>query len=310
LGSVSITVAGVCRERVTIDRDDVSLGGEREGDGLESTTASIVEVLSSRRVSLDRLTLVANGARWGLLVSGDSQVVAEDLTIRRPAFVGVLVMDGSRLTLSNSRVSDSTTGLLVEDTASLATFGTEVGGNSTAGADIRGRYYSQGDHFDRNGMGLWVQVGGLARSQGTTITESSWAGVVLVFDATAFLERGRIAGSGGVGIQVSQASRLSLFAMSVESNAATGIAVSGGSLASFSGSPGNEVIIRGNSGDGVTLHDTSVLSGIGFQITANSGHGLSCQGVPSAGQVSGVSIATVFGNSAGQVTGCPGVSLP
>jgi hypothetical protein len=103
-----------------------------------------------------------------------------------------------------------------------------------------------------------------------------------------------------IGAFVTSGGLMELKTATIENNPGDGVVVNGGSNLNLTGG----VIIQGNSGNGISLNDTSVaLFSEPNQIINNGGFGITCAPPPSVAQISG-NIGTVSGNTLGQIN-CP-----
>jgi hypothetical protein len=308
---IDIVVQGVCRESIVIRRDDVSLTGAAPGDGFQAPSPRhvVIELFSARRVQLTQLVIDAGD--FGLFARGSSECRGRALEIRNNAF-GVFIQDQSAVRLEDSRVLDSPgAGVLVRGW--LNTRRTEMRRNGTGANADTGGWESTDDILDANAYGVTVREGGVAHISGAQITRSTHEGLSVTGNSWALLVRNRITGSGTRGVGVESSSTLYLGdANVIEGNGATGVSLQRGAVLEIAGNrPDTPTVIRGHAGDGIVLRDTSTIVASNFQVTANGGFGLRCTDVPSAGQVAGsFSAATVFGNTAGAVSGCPGLVVP
>lgn len=315
-GPVEIRITGVCVETALIRRDDVRLYAIVPGSGLESPPGDngSLLLLGGDRIRLDGLTLDGNGTAYSALSAGGCADCATafsgtDLSVREGRF-GVVVAAGSKANLIRSTVEDSLmNGISVEGSLTLAE--STVRNNGGAGIHVQGDAELHYCTVEWNGStGLWVYRGGKADIDSTDLVHNASEGLKAELGATALIIRGRIGDNGSRGVRVTLGSRVELDAVPIKSNVG-GVEVRETSLLVLRGSPSEPVSISGNTGDGLNLRDTSVVSGHGFAIESNTWAGIHCEGVPTSAQVLGTfSAATVFGNAGGNAVGCPGLIIP
>lgn len=125
------------------------------------------------------------------------------------------------------------------------------------------------------------------------------------FPSVAHLDGGTVVSGNSSGVSATFGARLSLGIATIESNG-TGIVARGGSTVNIA----DEAVIQNNTGDGLSLHDTSIVGLQGdavAQIVNNGGWGVNCSAPPATAQIAARSAArlgTVSGNKSGQIN-CP-----
>jgi hypothetical protein len=313
VGPLVITVRGLCVESVMLTRDDVTLQGAADGDGLRAPSGVFLVLgvrNAARRVVLNRLTLDGNGAGTGLSVSRASDVAATDMTIRNST-TGVVVDQGGAGTFLRARIEDNS-GNGIQADGLLRMFNSRVAGNARIGLLVHGRADVAGTLFEANGEGVWAQGGAVLRMSGGAVTGNDGTGV-RAWQSTAFVAVDAISGNGRDGVVSVVGSSVEVAAL-IEHNGGNGIVVGQGSVVRIAdNSIAGPTTIRDNLRDGVFVSDTSTLDWprTDLSVTGNGGWGVRCAPSPHVAMVTGsfFSAATVSGNAAGQLD-CPGLHLP
>jgi len=312
-GPVTIGLTGMCPENVVISRDDLAVYAASAGAGIESPAGSTGALISldGSRIMLQNLTLDGNGTAYtGLMALPGSSFVAFGLAITENRF-GVVIDQGASGRVSNSSVEQSTlNGIEVEGDLALQL--TDVLDSGGAGVRVEGQVdIFEGTLGTNGGAGLWVYRGGRAELESTTISGNGRGGVSAELGSTVLVIGGAVSANGGAGVRLTLGSEAELDRLTVEGNTADGIVVEHASVLRLAGSSSDLTSVKANGSSGIRLTDTSVVSANGFEITANGVYGLQCNDVPSSAQVSGTfTAASVFGNTSGNVTGCPGLTIP
>ncbi len=80
-----VVVQGICSENVVIDRDDVTLRGEKKGDGVTglNPTKDTILIDVARRVVIDNLTVI--GGKNGIVGARGASFTVQDSTIQNSA---------------------------------------------------------------------------------------------------------------------------------------------------------------------------------------------------------------------------------
>jgi hypothetical protein len=314
-GPVTITLTGVCHERVVVRRDDVSLRGAGSTDGLASPPSPFGGTLlqvRAQRVDLRQLNLTPSSQDTGLEVLAGATLTGFALTVvgGNPGLLvwegayaevygselrdvtvptGIVQAVGGHLVLSSSLVAGSAgSGITVTRGGSLAAFDVTVSGNTSSGISVL-----EGAHAF---LGDVVVTGGRV---GLSLSS-----------ATASVSGGRVAGAIASGITVQDRAHLSIGGGAiVEDHASAGIFVSGGSSV-----VPVDVTIRDNGGSGIALGDTSILRSFFLAdkpvISGNGGFGISCDVAPAVSHVTpnGLPAAAVTGNVRG-ASNCPALGI-
>jgi hypothetical protein len=311
---VEIVISGMCKERVVIDRDEITLRGKDPAAGLDGTGVPgiqpLIVVNGAHRILLDTLRLTPAGTGGLQLVAGAS-VRAWKLMIDG-AEDGVSLWQDTSLELTSSEVARSTgTGINCRG-GSLTMRSSAVYESKSVGVSLSAGVLDMSDSKIVNnkywGLSLIDNASGIVTS--SSITEN-YAGIFLRLGGRLLLgSRASITSNQTHGVRVADSSTLMLATNSViEGNGAGGVHVSGAS----------EVIplattIKNNNGDGIAVRDTSLVTataGANPAITANAGWGIRCEGFPGDARLAtpGFGLAAVFGNTLGQIT-CPGFLIP
>jgi len=311
---VEIRVKGMCKERIVIDRDEITLRGVDAASGIDGTgvpgTMPLIVVSDAHRVLLDTLRLTPAGT-GGLRLETGAAVRAWRLIIDGADF-GVYLYPDTSLQMDSSEVARSTGTGISGRGGSLIMRATAVYDSRSAGISLSGGVLDMSDSkVAHNALwGVSLMDNASASVYSSSITDNL-VGVFLRVGARVTLGSGAVvANNTGHGVRVWDSSTLMLGTnSSVESNGAAGVHVVGAS----------EVIpltttIKNNRGDGIAARDTSLVtatSGVNPTITANTGWGIRCEGFPGDARLAspGFGLAAVFGNTLGQIT-CPGYVIP
>lgn len=306
---VTIEVDGVCKERIVIDRDEVTLRGVSPGAGLDGRgltgTDPLVTVHDAHRVVLETLVLTSADIT-GLRLDAGASVLASRLQIEG-GDSGISAMQNASLVLSSSSVSGVTGTGIGSRGAGLELHDCSVSENGVAGISVSGGLLD----VYRSQIVKNAQIGiGLTQNAAATVSASeisdSAVGVYLSTGARASLGSTRVSGNRLQGIRVWDSSTLSVGSgTTIERNGAAGVDARGASVVVPQGTT-----IRDNGGDGIRVRDTglvTVTSGLSPVITGNSGWGVACEGFPGDARLAspGFPPGAIFGNLAGQVS-CPG----
>lgn len=237
-GHVTITIEGVCQEKVRIHRDNVTLRGASPGDGMQGSAGVdddwVLSVCQARGIILEQLTLTPHPDTWvGLELTQGAYVSAKNLHITGHKY-GVTVGRNSYGFISGSTIEDCKFSCLSAS---------ENGGV---------KFYSG---LIRNSLlwGVTSSSGGIVRLGGDEEGDD------------VFVRNNNI------GAFVTDGGLIQLQKVIVENNAGDGVVVKGGSNLAIDWS-----IIQGNSGHGISLSDTSVALGGQNQIINNGGYGITC----------------------------------
>jgi hypothetical protein len=277
LGPIQITVTGVCRELVTISRDDVTIQGATQADGISapSTGGAALSIDNARHITIRQLT-VAGGmeARMGASFS------AENVRVHSASFIAVGVNRGSKAVLTNVAVEDNPSyGILVGTGGHVTAVHCHLSNNAFglfAGTGSSAQI--QNSTVENNHEGVMAFGGSVVVSGGTIRNNNH--GVLLLFHGTIYLLDGPVISGNEWGISANGASAVTLQETTVRDNRAVGITASN---ASFVGLHAN-VLITGNGGDGVSLGDSTRGSGgSNITITNNNGWGINCGGPATSG---------------------------
>jgi hypothetical protein len=314
-GPVTITLTGVCQERVEVHRDDVSLRGAGPTDGLASPPAPLGRALvlvGARRADLRQLRLAPSSQESGIELLAGATLTGFALTVvgGNPGMLlwegayaevygselrdvtvptGIVQAVGGHLVLSSSLVAGGAgSGITVTRGGSLAAFDVTVSGNTSTGISV---------------------LDGAHAFLGDVVVTGGRVGLSLS-SATASVSGGRVAGASASGITIQDGGHLSIGGGAiVEDHASAGIFASGGS----SVAPTN-VTIRDNTGSGIALGDTSLVRSFFLPdkpaITGNGGFGVYCDAAPAVNHVTpnGLPAVAVTGNGQG-ASNCPALGI-
>jgi hypothetical protein len=197
----TIRVVGVCRERVTITTDRLTLDGQGSaildgGGGTPSELSGVVTIDGARGVTVTGFT-IQNGPGDGILGLHAATFALKNTTVQDNAFVGIDVTDHSTVELTDCAMQRNLQGLDVFN-ASLVilrgsviisdnrSFGSDLGGRSTM--EIRG---AKVQVLRNGGFGLaaangHVVVYNLAASQRSSIIASNNVGAGIGIGTSTF----------------------------------------------------------------------------------------------------------------------------
>ena len=277
VGSLNITVSGVCEESVVVVRDDVSLSGVDRSDGIRalSTDGRAVLVSDARRVVLSNMTII--GGERGIVVHrADASAVG--ITVRDNSGDGIVAFNNASFSVRDSVIVDNGSGVGAGAASIVSLTNSEVSGSSGTGVSAHGgTMVINRSEIVGNEKGAVAQEDGTLRIVNTEV-EDNQGGGVLVISSRVSLDGAatRIAGNGG-GIEVTNGSSISIETgpVLVEDNRGGGIVVFGGSALRA-----GELIVRNNDGNGISVGDLSTLNPDAIQVVDNNGWGIFCEGPP------------------------------
>lgn len=316
-----IVVNGTCTENLTIERDDVVLRAGPSGGGVNAADGanSVILVNGARRVALENLSV--SGGRQGVRVTAGAAATILGGTVRSSAFFGVLV-DGS----ASARIAGTTieghgqTGV-VANGSSVTLTGSTVASNGFSGvAAVSGGALTLGQIDDAGNVcfpcgntirnnrldGVTVARAGSARLYGNVIqgngtTTNRW-GILAVEESFVWMEGGNQVSSnggptGGGGV-LARASSVRTGSgdqpITPSSNEISlnliGILAITGNLQLQGG-----LLVTRNTGNGMTLDQSSRLRTDGSTITLNGGHGIFAVGASGVGFQGAVTNVTANG---------------
>ena len=310
-GPVNIAISGVCEENVDINRDDVTLSGLDQTDGIRgpfsSEAGATVHISAAHRVKLENMTIIGGGSD-GIATSPGAFFDVDGVTVRDVLGWGIRVDKGSTADLRNCTVENVTYG-------GVASFGGAVNISDCLITD--------------NGVGLWAAFGGSITAWNVDVISNRENGVFAFDGASLLIGDSRISNNVDFGIHAMANAMVAVGTGSIiANNGATGVQASIGSSIRIGGQSvvegnGNSgvnannastvwiqsVTIRANIYDGVVLEDQSRGAGgdPGAQIIDNGGFGINCAGPPGFPIVqNGFDIAQIqfSGNMLGD-TNCP-----
>jgi Right handed beta helix region len=228
----TFSVSGICRERVTITTDGITLDGQGSavvdgGGGGPVEFTGVVTVNGARGVTIKGLT-VQRGPGEGILGQRGATFTVKDTTVQDNASTGIAVGDGSTAHLTDVTAQRNLGGLDVFTGSVAILRGTVVlQANISVGAAINGLSVLEirGAHVqanDNGGVGIVAGSGqlaifGFADSAGSTLTASDngFAGIVLAASKLTAFPRCKITVANNViGLFV-----VSAFATVVDGNA-------------------------------------------------------------------------------------------
>jgi hypothetical protein len=314
-GPITILVTGVCAEAVTLRRDDVTLRGAAPGAGLRVPfeDATLVRVNGARRVRLEQLTLTGDGTGSGIDADDNGAFTAVGLQVSNLS-AGIEVAQSALGEVFDSVIENNLSGVSAGQ-ADLGLFDCTVRNNRASGVSvIGGRLSVSGGAIEANRFsGVSATASSLAILTGVSVTDNSQFGILASFGSLVAVQPGTSISRNALGgLRVQNAAIGSLTGtVVVENNGGGGVTVVDGSFFRMAVGAGPGPRISGNTGNGISLFDTSLAAGTGsLQITGNTGWGVLCAPSPAVAQVTGAfNATTVTGNTTGQIS-CPGLSIP
>lgn len=219
---------------------------------------------------------------WAVFILG-ARVVIERLSIQGGT-IGVGANAGSDVTLESVRIS----------------------GARVHAVGVDGRLAVSNSVLDGNNEGVFAADGSRVSIAGSTISNSAADGVFLTTGATAHIGSGSRIENNSHGVALRFGASLSLDDAVIAGNRRNGVSVTGASTVELS----SDTVIDRNVGNGVHLHDTSVLGAWGPPtITNNGGFAVQCTQPPGVAQVlssagAGSGLWQLSGNALGDMQ-CP-----
>lgn len=229
---VTVTISGTCSESVFINRDDVTLQGNSQSDGIVGTYA-VAAQRGASRVSVQNMTLsgsfagiscfsgasivgsnliIENGGR-GVLAFSQGSCVIDDSVIRGHS-QGLTILDSSSVYLRGSTVENNNVGANVWANGSLSTDGTAVNSmaiirNNTIGVNVfsNGSFRPVDVVIEDNAV-IGVQLGANSAMQiefdnNVIVRNNAFAGIVVGSLASANLSPALTVEGNGIGISCS-----------------------------------------------------------------------------------------------------------
>ena len=263
---VTVTLFGVCQERIVINRSDLVIRAGATGAGIVSSApgpaVTVAPIAVARVVSLE-----------GLTVSGGSP--------------GLQVDHGSQVRILNGHLHNSQFGIIANNRSVVRLDNTIVENHTGAGI------------FATTGSHIVVTGGAVSNNQGNGMSVQS--GSMAVIGGSA-----QIASNLTWGIGLDDGSSLQLGAATVTQNGVTGVFASGGSRvylnagATITANGGSGISLMDTS----LAQKFRAIADI--QITNNGAYGIVCSVPPAVAQVVGFTFqqGNVSGNALGQID-CP-----
>jgi hypothetical protein len=331
-GPLTITVDGVCTEAVVLLRNNVQLRAASPGSGLRAPApgSTVVLLQGVRGVTLQGLTL--SGGAQGLYATAGSTFEASGLSIENSAEngvhldrgssgtlagvaihdgggVGILADTGASLIVSGGAIERGSWGLDADRVSHVTLRGTAIRDQTGVGAfaGLGSSLYAEAVTVEGCDTGIQIGQGGSLDLNGGTIRDNLRLGIALHGSAASLYGGAAVTGNDGVGVGLFNGARLAVADAVVENT--TGAPGWGLLLLGGASVRSERLVVRGNSGDGINMHDASVLeTGTGLQVLNNGGWGILCAPSPAVAQISGTP-GPVSGNTAGQIN-CPGLLVP
>ena len=261
LNPFHITVIGVCTELVTINRDNITLQGASEGDGIQAPNSDNFQVLlriqGAQKVQLKQLTFT--GGSVGLLATRSASFSAENLQIKDSAFLGIHLRESSTGLLENSIIEDHSECIKVEDGSYLNLKSCKVSKSGGHGIAVRSGsvaviYSSTIDYNAASGV---MSFDGSTLDFNDCTIEYNKSGISIWAGSAGRVGSSRISHNIG-GIDIKSGGHLSItHGTLVENNTGHGVfAVGGSTVESRAGS-----VIQNNAGYGIYLGDASLVTG-------------------------------------------------
>ena len=204
-----ITISGTCSENVVIRRDDVTLKGKTQADGVQGNIALLV-TSGAARFRVESLTL--QGKFAGLICSYGSSVVASDIIVNN-SLRGVSAFYNGSCALENSVLSNNTQGIVVGDSGNIRVRGSTIERN-VIGASVftngaltldRSETVPQ-TNVSQNYVGVDISSGGSLRPVSTSISNNQKDGLVVSSNGSVYVAKhyvAEISNNGEDGIDLS-----------------------------------------------------------------------------------------------------------
>jgi hypothetical protein len=171
----------------------------------------------------------SKNACCGLRVQGDSAVSLDDICVQIDGAAGILALDSTHLTITNSEINDcSTIGILADLKARVQLIATTV--SRTEGAGVMCSYRANilmedANIVDSHGFGVLVSSRGNVQFNRVFITHNTLGGIALYSSAEAYIGHSKIVDNGCDGIFLSGSAELELESCSVMRNSGFGVLV-------------------------------------------------------------------------------------
>ena len=292
---LTVTITGTCTQNVTIDRNDVTLQapiGPGPGAGITAKDSGkpVIEV-GGTGITLNNLTLT--GGSTGLRLDFGATVTSSTgLTITGSTGNGV-GLSGADLDMFYATISNAGSSGVAASSGSVAVLNSvTITGSAHDGV------------FARDGSTVIIGGSNDPAAGGPSVIDGNGIGVVAQGHATVSISTTQVEKNTGVaGLVSKDGSQLTVQDGSLieDNSAGDGVIISGGSMATFQGTN----TISGNEGNGVSVHDVSVVA-FGEPdtntITGNGGDGVFCAS-PEAMQTAAP--GTITGNAGPDQDNCP-----
>lgn len=308
LGPVTINIAGICPESVTIDRDDVVLQGISLGDGLQAPSPDSVVLRlerGARRIELRELSI--SGGVFGVFVA-DGSALLSNATVENAGVFGVAVGPGGSLDIRGGLISNNGAG--VDVSGGKASLGDGVVVRNSPFGNVRvsnaGTVSVSGATIESGGSGVVALHGGAVELSPATVVRDNNGDGIVARAGTVSISGSLIANNTDNGVLGVEGGRIELAGAIVEGNGGSGVDLRvGSSLRIHDGA-----IVRANTAHGIRIGDVSVAT-LGDpnlplpQITDNAGWGIFCDPAPAVAQIAGGTVA--FSNNGAGDENCPGL---
>ena len=171
----------------------------------------------------------SKNACCGLRVQGDSTASVDDICFQIDGAAGILALDSTHLTITNSEISDcSTIGILADLKARVHLIATTVSGTDGTGVMCRSRasiLMEDANVVDSHGVGVVVSARGNVQLNRVSIVHNTRGGISLWNWSEAHIASSQIVENGGDGIVLRSSADLELEGCSGMRNSGFGILV-------------------------------------------------------------------------------------
>lgn len=323
---VSITFSGVCREKVVIARDNVTLRGANSESSIQLPVApassTSLRIVDARGIVLQQVQI--DGGGTGIQIV-NSSVAATGVRITDAAR-GLSVESGSVVTFDSGLTGVATDGVDVYDGAVFTSNHSSFMNSGGDGIQVMGgaAKLSNCKITGSGYMGVQVQSGGHAFFDECAVTHDNYVGIDASWGASAEIHGGTISFN-NVGVNAASGDVL-LVGTTVSSNTDAGVTGITGGRVTFG--PGTVIASNGGNGlwlrngavgliagsvtfhangqDGINIEDNSSirLDGGDNTFTGNGDWGIYCAPSPASPLVDGrvADMGTVGGNGTGGAT--------
>jgi Right handed beta helix region len=299
---LTVNVKGTCVEsNIIVNRDWVALQPVSPGDGIQGS----LSLVGAHHIYLSGLTITDSGTIPALNANNGSSFEADNTSIKGNSVILGQASDGvlNQPTIQNAGIS------ALED-SSVTVAGGTISGNGDLAVNVDGAQATlSGVTITTSKGGVGVVNGGNARLLDDMVENNRFYGVTARNGGSVVIDGGSVSSNGGTGVGAMGSSVEIDGNAQIASNGFDGVAISDGGRVSLQPfTPGGNMVIANNTGNGVELQDASLADfggGPAGQITGNGGWGVFCHAAPSVAMTTGNPSAwTISGNTTGG-NNCP-----